>query len=56
MSAAMTDLSLPNLCGGLPDKRQVAASFSRAAGTYDSVAELQRDVGSQLLSRLPEDF
>lgn len=52
----MTDLSLPNLSGGLPDKRQVAASFSRAAGTYDSVAELQRDVGSELLRRLPEDF
>jgi malonyl-CoA O-methyltransferase len=56
MSAAMTDLSHPNLPGGLPDKRQVAASFSRAAASYDSVAELQRDVGSQLLSRLPEGF
>jgi malonyl-CoA O-methyltransferase len=52
----MTDLSFPNLPGGLPDKRQVAASFSRAASSYDSVAELQRDVGSQLLSRLPGDF
>ncbi|MGE8153571.1 malonyl-ACP O-methyltransferase BioC [Pseudomonas vancouverensis] len=52
----MTDLSLRNLPGGLPDKRQVAASFSRAAASYDSVAELQRDVGSQLLSRLPADF
>lgn len=56
MSAAMTDLSLPTPPGGLPDKRQVAASFSRAAESYDSVAELQRDVGSQLLSRLPDDF
>jgi malonyl-CoA O-methyltransferase len=56
MSAAMTDLSLPQLPGGLPDKRQVAASFSRAAASYDSVAELQRDVGSQLLRRLPDDF
>ena len=27
---------------GLPDKRQVAASFSRAAASYDAVAELQR--------------
>ena len=45
MSSVMTDLSLPNLLGGLPDKRQVAASFSRAAASYDSVAELQRDVG-----------
>lgn len=50
----MTDLSLPDLPGGLPDKRQVAASFSRAAASYDSVAELQRSVGSELLSRLPE--
>ncbi|XLY87750.1 malonyl-ACP O-methyltransferase BioC [Ectopseudomonas mendocina] len=37
----------------LPDKRQVAASFSRAAESYDSVAELQRTVGMQLLARLP---
>ena len=36
-----------------PDKRRVAASFSRAAGSYDSVAELQRDVGRRLLWRLP---
>lgn len=60
MSPVMTDLSLPlplpKQPGDLPDKRQVAASFSRAAASYDSVAELQRDVGSQLLSRLPADF
>lgn len=37
----------------LPDKRQVAASFSRAAVSYDAVAELQRHVGTQLLARLP---
>ncbi|MGY2239587.1 malonyl-ACP O-methyltransferase BioC [Pseudomonas gingeri] len=49
----MTDLSHPPLPGGLPDKRQVAASFSRAAASYDSVAELQRDVGHELLLRLP---
>jgi len=55
MSALMTDLSVV-LPGGLPDKRQVAASFSRAAASYDSVAELQRDVGTQLLARLPQDF
>jgi len=36
------------------DKQQVAASFSRAAGTYDQVAELQRNVGSNLLGRLPD--
>src|SRR5689334_13366850 len=56
MSPVMTDLSLPNLPGGLPDKRQVAASFSRAAASYDSVAELQRDVGNEWLRRLPGDF
>ncbi len=56
MSPVMTDLSLPNLPGALPDKRQVAASFSRAAASYDSVAELQRDVGRQLLGCLPQDF
>ena len=38
----------------LPDKRQVAASFSRAAASYDSVASLQRDVGEALLARMPE--
>ncbi|MBB4868124.1 malonyl-CoA O-methyltransferase [Pseudomonas nitritireducens] len=37
----------------LPDKRQVAASFSRAASTYDAVADLQRAVGSHLLELLP---
>ena len=36
----------------LPDKRQVAASFSKAAASYDSVADLQRAVGSELMSRL----
>ncbi|HSX87655.1 MAG TPA: malonyl-ACP O-methyltransferase BioC [Pseudomonas sp.] len=40
--------------GGLPDKHQVAASFSRAAESYDSVAALQRAVGHELLARLPE--
>lgn len=48
----MTDLTLDAL-GGLPDKRQVAASFSRAAESYDSVAALQRTVGQQLLAQLP---
>lgn len=42
------------LAGSLPDKRQVAASFSRAAESYDSVAALQRAVGHELLARLPE--
>ncbi|BCG22492.1 malonyl-[acyl-carrier protein] O-methyltransferase [Pseudomonas tohonis] len=40
----------------LPDKRQVAASFSRAAASYDSVAELQRAVGGALLDSLPDGF
>jgi len=52
----MTDLSHPQLPGALPDKRQVAASFSRAAASYDSVAALQRAVGSELLARLPSGF
>ncbi|MCW3147382.1 malonyl-ACP O-methyltransferase BioC [Stutzerimonas stutzeri] len=39
----------------LPDKRKVAASFSRAATSYDSVAALQRQVGKQLLALLPSD-
>ncbi|MFJ4372271.1 malonyl-ACP O-methyltransferase BioC [Pseudomonas japonica] len=52
----MTDLSRPGLPGALPDKRQVAASFSRAAASYDSVAELQRAVGSHLLAQLPQDL
>ncbi|MCI0913716.1 malonyl-ACP O-methyltransferase BioC [Pseudomonas putida] len=49
----MTDLSRPTLPGALPDKRQVAASFSRAAASYDSVAALQRAVGVALLEQLP---
>lgn len=53
MRVAMTDLSQPGLPGALPDKRQVAASFSRAAASYDSVAELQRAVGSALIEQLP---
>ncbi|WP_430317567.1 malonyl-ACP O-methyltransferase BioC [Pseudomonas nitroreducens] len=40
---------------GLPEKRQVAASFSRAASTYDAVAELQRAVGNRLLESLPAE-
>ncbi|MDF9617177.1 malonyl-ACP O-methyltransferase BioC [Pseudomonas entomophila] len=50
----MTDLSHPTLPGALPDKRQVAASFSRAAASYDSVAALQRAVGVALLDKLPD--
>jgi len=35
------------------DKSRIAESFSRAASSYDSVAELQREVGAELLERLP---
>jgi len=36
------------------DKKKVALSFSRAAPTYDSVAQLQRDIGAQLFAHLPD--
>jgi malonyl-CoA O-methyltransferase len=36
------------------DKKKVARSFSRAAATYDSVAQLQRDIGAQLFAQLPD--
>ena len=52
-SRAMNDLSIAMLAASLPDKRQVAVSFSRAASSYDSVAELQRAVGHELITRLP---
>lgn len=35
------------------DKKRVAASFSKAATTYDSAAHLQRSIGDKLLSYLP---
>lgn len=45
-----------NAVPGLPDKALVAASFSRAAGSYDAVAELQRQVGTRLLDGLPSSL
>ena len=36
------------------EKQHVAAAFSRAASTYDSVADFQRAVGTRLLSLLSE--
>ena len=39
----------------LIDKQRVAESFSRAAPTYDRVADLQRSVGEHLLSLLPNE-
>lgn len=38
------------------DKKQVAASFGRAAQSYDGAAQLQRDIGLDLMSRLPADI
>jgi malonyl-CoA O-methyltransferase len=43
----MTDNS-----GFLIDKRRVRRAFDRAAGGYDTVAVLQREVGNRLLERL----
>ncbi len=56
--------SFPRLADALPDvpagadpyalnKRDIADSFSRAAASYDSVADLQRQVGDALLAMLP---
>lgn len=36
------------------NKRQVASSFGKAANTYDSAAQLQRDIGDQLFQMLPQ--
>lgn len=52
----MLAVRAPDHEAGLPDKRQVAASFSRAAASYDAVAELQRAVGTALADRLPLDL
>lgn len=38
------------------DKRDIADSFSRAAASYDSVADLQRQVGDALLALLPPEL
>lgn len=35
------------------NKKQLAQSFSKAATTYDSAAQLQREIGDQLFSLLP---
>ncbi|SDS97297.1 malonyl-CoA O-methyltransferase [Halopseudomonas sabulinigri] len=54
VSAADCRLGAAGVSSEAIDKRQIAASFSRAAGTYDQVAELQRSVGNNLLARLPD--
>lgn len=46
----------PEVETALPDKRLVAASFSRAASSYDAAAELQRAVGNALVDLLPKDL
>ena len=44
---------IPSKIHRVLDKQQVARSFSRAASTYDSVADLQRQVGEKLIGLLP---
>ena len=38
------------------DKSRIAASFSRSAASYDSVAQLQQQVGNELLAKIPQSF
>ncbi|MGL6257954.1 malonyl-ACP O-methyltransferase BioC [Vibrio sp. WXL103] len=38
------------------DKKAIAEAFGRAAQTYDTHAELQRDVGQRLMAKLPADM
>ena len=52
--AADCRMGSANMNAAVIDKQQVAASFSRAAATYDQVAALQRNVGGNLLSRLSD--
>lgn len=47
--------NMDNKAAGL-DKKKVAHSFSRAASTYDSVAQLQRDIGSRLFAYMPAEL
>ncbi|MCG8670123.1 MAG: methyltransferase domain-containing protein, partial [Pseudomonadales bacterium] len=44
---------LPESSGKVIDKHAVAVSFSRAANSYDGVANIQRWVINQLLSKIP---
>ena len=45
-------LAIPGKPPEMPAKEDIAASFSRAAPRYDSVAALQRAVGTRLMERL----
>ncbi|MGF1721264.1 malonyl-ACP O-methyltransferase BioC [Vibrio kyushuensis] len=40
----------------IEDKSDIAAAFSKAASSYDKHAAFQRDVGHQLLERMPLDL
>lgn len=57
---AVTDFLAPQFpqvkTPALLDKKKIAQSFGRAAATYDSVAQLQRDVGAELFLQLPENL
>jgi malonyl-CoA O-methyltransferase len=53
LDAAGTLFELPDAAPEL-EKRVVAASFSRAAAGYDSVARLQRSVGEHLMTYLDQ--
>lgn len=57
---AVTDFLSPQFSQvqtpALLDKKKIAQSFGRAAATYDSVAQLQRDVGAELLLTLPDNL
>lgn len=44
---------MPKLDHLIMNKQDIARSFSRAANTYDGYAELQKKVGNQLLSSIP---
>lgn len=52
----MTELALQRTADEGFNKQLVAGSFSRAASSYDSVARLQRQVGSQLLQLQPKGW
>ncbi len=60
LAAALTSFLAPAVAGQPSPaatpvaKGDIAASFSRAAQRYDSVAALQRDVGQRLLGRIGE--
>ncbi len=54
MNAALPSANAQS--GNRITKAAVARSFSRAAGSYDRVAELQRHAGERLLAQVPPDF